>query len=163
MLMAAGVVGAAVPLQAGTNAQLARYVAHPLWSSCVSLAVSLLVGLVVILALRLPLPRPASVAAAPAWVWTGGIYGIVFLVTSMVVAPRLGAAAFMVAVIGGQVLASLVIDRFALVGFEQRAITPWRMAGVVLILAGILLMQVSTGGEGAKAAAPGETSGQPPA
>ena len=163
MLLAAAVVGAAVPLQAGTNGQLARIVGHPLWATSISLVVSLVLALAASFALRLPLPRLAAVASAPAWVWFGGFYGFVFLVTSMVVAPRLGAAVFMVAVIGGQVVASLLIDRFALAGFEQRAITPWRLAGVAFIIAGIVLMQVGPGGNTAKPAAASKPSGLPPA
>lgn len=163
MLLAAAVVGAAVPLQAGTNAQLARVVGHPLLATSISLTVSLVLALAVSIALRLPLPRPAAMLAAPAWVWFGGFYGFVFLVTSMVVAPRLGAAVFMVAVIGGQVIASLLIDRFALAGFEQKAITPWRLAGVAFIIAGIVLMQVAPGQSGAKASTAARPSGPPPA
>jgi len=153
MLLATAIVGAAVPLQAGTNAQLARFAGHPLWATAISLIVSLVLALLVILALRLPVPRPAAMAGAPLWVWLGGLYGCVFLVTSLIVAPRLGAAVFMVAVIGGQVVASLLIDRFALAGFEQRIITPWRLAGVVLIIAGIVLMQVGANDTGARPSA----------
>lgn len=167
LLLAAALVGAAVPLQAGTNAQLAKVLCHPLWATAGSLTVSLTLTLAAIAISRVPVPRLGAIGAGPLWVWIGGLYGMIFLVTSLLVAPRLGAAAFMVAVIGGQVIASLLIDRFALAGFEQKPITPWRLAGVALIIAGIFFIQFNPGGGGkAKAEAsadPGDPSENPSA
>jgi len=162
LLLAAAIVGAAVPLQAGTNAQLAKVLGHPLWATAGSLSVSLTLTLTAIAVLRVPVPRLAAISAGPLWVWVGGLYGMIFLITSLLVAPRLGAAAFMVAVIGGQVIASLVIDRFALAGFEQKPITPWRLAGVALIIGGIFLIQFNPGGGGKAKADASAEPGNPP-
>jgi transporter family-2 protein len=51
--------------------------------------------------------------------------------------PRLGAAAFIAAVVGGQLLSSVLLDHFALLGLEPRAITPGRILGALMVIAGV--------------------------
>ncbi|MDQ4678446.1 DMT family transporter, partial [Stenotrophomonas maltophilia group sp. RNC7] len=54
---------------------------------------------------------------------------------------KLGAAGLMTAVIAGQILASIAIDYFGLVGFVPRSISGPRLLGTLLVMAGVLVMQ----------------------
>jgi bacterial/archaeal transporter family-2 protein len=58
-------------------------------------------------------------------------------------APRLRAVLLIAAVIAGQAIASLVVDHFGWVGFAEHPITPGRVAGVVPVAAGVLLVRAS--------------------
>lgn len=58
--------------------------------------------------------------------------------------PRLGAAGFIVCVIAGQVLSSLLIDQWGLMGLAQRPVNSLRLAGVGLIVVGMLVVQWGT-------------------
>ncbi|WP_409362285.1 DMT family transporter [Burkholderia contaminans] len=49
-----------------------------------------------------------------------------------------------VCVVAGQTLASLLIDRYGLMGLAQRLATPGRIAGVALIFAGMIVVQWQT-------------------
>ena len=69
------VAGALMPLQAGVNAQLARWVGHPVTASLVSFAVGTLALLAYSVAVRPQLPPLASLASAPWWAWVGGLPG----------------------------------------------------------------------------------------
>lgn len=63
---------------------------------------------------------------------------------ALVLTPTLGAASFIVSVIAGQMLASLLIDHFGLMGLASKPIRLWRVVGVMLILVGMLVVQVSS-------------------
>jgi transporter family-2 protein len=136
--------GAAVPFQAGSNATLGRLLGHPLWASLVSLGVSILMVIPALLVLRAPLPQLAALAQAPWWAWLGGVAGVAYITAALVLTPRLGAAGFIVCVIAGQVLSSLLIDQWGLMGLAQRPVNSLRLAGVGLIVVGMLVVQWGT-------------------
>jgi transporter family-2 protein len=133
--------GALVPLQAGANAALGRALGHPLWATMISLAVSAICIVPVMLALRVSGPSFASLADQPKWIWIGGVVGVIYITAALMLAPKLGAASFMTAVIAGQVLASLAIDYYGLVGFEAKSLSPSRLIGAAVVVAGVLVMQ----------------------
>ena len=133
--------GALMPLQAGVNAQLARWVGHPVTASLVSFAVGTLVLFAYSAATRPPLPTLEALAAAPWWVWGGGLLGSVFVTAAAAFAPRLGAATFISVTIAGQVLVSILLDHFGAVGFAARPVTPLRLLGALLLVGGVLLVR----------------------
>ncbi|HEX8190335.1 MAG TPA: DMT family transporter [Pyrinomonadaceae bacterium] len=135
------VAGALMPLQAGVNAQLARWVGHPVTASLVSFAVGTLALFAYTAAARPQFPALASLASAPWWVWAGGLFGSVFVTAAAAFAPRLGAATFISVTIAGQVLVSILLDHFGFVGFAARPATAPRLLGALLLIAGVLLVR----------------------
>ncbi|RWU25480.1 hypothetical protein DM813_07100 [Pseudomonas alkylphenolica] len=136
--------GAAVPFQAGSNAALGRLLGHPLWATLVSLGVSVLMVIPALLVMRAPLPQIGALAQAPWWTWLGGVAGVAYITAALMLTPRLGAAGFIVCVIAGQVVSSLVIDQWGLMGLAQRPVNGLRLAGVGLIVLGMLVVQWGT-------------------
>ncbi|CAN7495830.1 DMT family transporter [Mesorhizobium sp. LjRoot246] len=141
LLVAALLAGAAVPFQAGANAMLGRLLGHPLWATFVSLGVSVVLIVPVMIAFRLPVPSVGMALKGPWWIWIGGAAGVVYITAALLLAPRLGAASFIVAVIAGQMVASLVIDHFALMSFAHRPVNIARFAGLAFIIAGLVVTQ----------------------
>lgn len=135
------VAGALMPLQAGVNAQLARWVGNPVVASLVSFAVGTLALFAYSAALRPQLPALGALAGAPWWVWVGGLLGAVFVTAAAAFAPRLGAATFISITIAGQVLVSVLLDHFGAVGFAERPVTPLRLLGALLLVAGVLMVR----------------------
>jgi bacterial/archaeal transporter family-2 protein len=134
--------GALMPLQAGVNAQLARWVGGSAAAAAlVSFAVGTLGLFVYCVALRAEVPTWSVLASAPWWVWFGGLLGAVFVTAAASLAPRLGAATFISLAIAGQMLVSILLDQFALVGFASRPATPLRLLGALLLVAGVLLIR----------------------
>jgi transporter family-2 protein len=133
--------GALMPLQAGVNAQLARWVGHPVTASLVSFAVGTLALFAYTAAARPQLPTLSAVASAPWWVWAGGLLGSVFVTAAAAFAPRLGAATFISITIAGQVLVSILLDHFGAVGFAARPVTAPRLLGALLLVVGVLLVR----------------------
>lgn len=74
---------------------------------------------------------------------------------------RLGASTFIVCVVAGQMLASLLIDHYGLMGLAQRLATPGRIAGVALIFAGMIVVQWQTPTPRVPAATGDATAAQP--
>lgn len=132
--------GALVALQAPVNAMLARAVNSPVNAALVSFAVGLVALAAVVLALGVR-PNPAAVRALPWYGWTGGLYGAVFVAVAAFAAPRMGVTYFLMVAIAGQLAMALVLDKLGAFGLPVAEITPQRLAGVLLVLAGAWLVQ----------------------
>lgn len=142
LILAAVITGAVVPFQAGANAALGRSLGHPLWGTLVSLCVSFACIVPVMLAAKVQAPTLLNLAQAPRWIWIGGIVGVVYITGALMLAPKLGAAGFIMAVIAGQMLASIVIDQWGLVGLPQKPVSWSRIAGLGLTFLGLVVMQL---------------------
>lgn len=140
-LVFALLAGAMLPIQFGINAQLAQWVGGSLRAALVSFVVGAAGLLLVVLVAARGWPDRAG--DAPWWVWTGGLLGAFYVVGSIVTAPKLGAATLVALILAGQAIASLLVDHFGWVGFEESPITPLRLAGVLLLAAGVVLVRVS--------------------
>lgn len=143
-LLIALLAGAAVPFQAGSNAALGRLLGHPLWAAGGSLLVSLMMLVPALLLMRAPMPQLQNLAQAPWWAWLGGVAGVIYITAALVLTPRLGAAGFIVCVIAGQVLSSLLIDQFGLMGLPEKPVNLPRLLGVAMIVGGMLVVQWGT-------------------
>ncbi|HEY7707980.1 MAG TPA: DMT family transporter [Gaiellaceae bacterium] len=140
-LVFALLAGTMLPIQFGINAQLAQWVGGSLRAALVSFVVGAAGLLLVVLVAARGWPDRAG--DAPWWVWTGGLLGAFYVVGSIVTAPKLGAATLVALILAGQAIASLLVDHFGWVGFEESPITPLRLAGVLLLAAGVVLVRVS--------------------
>ena len=134
--------GAMLPFQAGVNAQLAEYVGSPLRAALVSFVVGALVLLPVVALFARGLPSGERIDAAPWWVWLGGALGAFYVAGSITSAPRLGAVTLIGVILAGQALASLVVDHFGMVGFDEHPATIGRIAGMLLIALGVLFVRL---------------------
>ena len=134
-------VGVFLPLQAGINAELRIWIGHPLQAALVSFVVGTLALLLLNLGLRLPIGGTENLGGAPWWVWVGGLLGATYVTMTVVLAPRLGAAAMLGAVMTGQLIGSLLLDHYGAVGYPVRPISLERVGGAVLLLLGVLLIQ----------------------
>jgi bacterial/archaeal transporter family-2 protein len=134
--------GVVLPLQVGLNGELSRWVGSPVRASLISFAVgTILLGLLTAVAFR-GWPSPGKLADVPWWAWLGGALGAFYVVGSIITGPRIGAVAFVAAVVAGQSVASVVLDNYGWAGFAERAITPGRILGLVLLAAGVTLVRV---------------------
>lgn len=139
-IAAAFVSGTLVALQAPTNAMLSRAVGSPVNAALISFGVGFLALVVAVLALGIR-PNPAEVRALPWYAWTGGLYGAVFVAVAAFAAPRIGITPFLTISIAGQLAMALVLDHFGAFELPRTEISPMRLAGIVLVLAGVFLVR----------------------
>jgi transporter family-2 protein len=129
--------GIAVALQPSINSRLAQRVGV-LESSCISFAVGTLVLLLAALVAGQGGFR--QLAAVRGWELTGGLLGAFFVTLTIVVVPRLGTAAAMAATIAAQLGTGLLLDHYGLFGLRTVPLTGPRALGVMLLLAGAVLV-----------------------
>lgn len=141
LFLMALISGALVPFQGGANAALGRALGHPLWAAVASLIVSLTCILPALIALRVPMPDLGTAVSQPKWIWIGGLVGVIYVTAAIFLMPTMGAAGFMIAVIAGQLIGALLIDRLGLMGLAPKPIDLWRVLGAGLVLGGALLFQ----------------------
>ena len=137
------VAGAVVALQPGINGVLSKRLDHPIQASVISFTVGWLALIGTCLALGQRLPRPSMAAGAPWWLFIGGgLVGSFFVTTALIVAPKIGASIWLALVVAGQMVASLLLDHFALLGFPKAEISWVRVLGAVLVVGGVGLLSV---------------------
>jgi len=102
-------------------------------------AVQLVLSLAILLAVRAGTGGLSDAFRTPAWMWLGGLMGLVVVFTITFAQPRIGATATIGILIAGQLVMGAVIDRFGLFGVEQIAISWPRAVGIVLLGAGAAL------------------------
>lgn len=70
----------------------------------------------------------------------GGLLGAIYVANALVAVTAIGAGGVAALTVAGQLVASVAIDRLGLFGLEQVALTPERVVGVILLLAGTILV-----------------------
>lgn len=133
-------VGALLSVQVGMNAALRAAFGHAAYAALVNFAIGTLGLLAFAFAVRAPLPAGAQLAGAPWWAWLGGLFGALYVASSAVLGPQLGAATLTALVVGGQMLSALVIDHYGLIGFPEHPVSLARLLGAVLVVGGVVLL-----------------------
>ena len=132
--------GAMNTVQAGANAQLRKSLDQPVVAG-LAVYVTGMLGLLVIL----PFVRSGQwewsrVMQAPWWAWFGGVLSIISTMAGVLLARKLGSAAFTAATLTFSLLCSVLLDHFGWVGFEVHRASPLRITGCALLLSGLALV-----------------------
>ncbi len=141
LLPLALLAGAALPIQFSINAQLRNAVGGPVMAAAISFVVGTLCLLVAFVVSRQPLPRGTRLADAPWWVWTGGALGATYVLLSIILLPRIGAATTVGLIVAGQMVTALVLDHYGLLSVPVHRISVVRVLGALLVIAGVGLLQ----------------------
>jgi len=132
--------GALIAAQAPVNARLRLALASPLGSALVSFVIGSLLLLVAVAAVSDGRAVLGGLGGGPWWAYLGGAFGAVFVVATLVAAPRIGVTATFVAVIAGQVAAAALIDRFGWLGQRAIPLHPERVAALALLVVSLVLL-----------------------
>jgi transporter family-2 protein len=130
--------GGLIALQAPINAGLGRST-----GSLPAALASFAIGTVALAAIVLLSGKAGGLSSTfdVSWYYLlGGFLGAVYVTNALIAVSVIGAGGVAAATITGQLIASVVIDRLALFGLDQVALTPERVLGVALLLAGTVLV-----------------------
>ena len=86
-------------------------------------------------------PSAQMIAALPWWVVFGGLIGVFVVAGSAAIVPITGVALFSVCMISGLLLGSVILDHIGAFGLTVRQISPMRITGVLLALAGVMFVR----------------------
>ena len=136
------IAGGLVALQAPTNALLAKAGGSAVLAALISFTVGTVALLLVWLASG---NRPATepFAALPWYAWLGGLYGAVFVAVAAFAAPKIGLTSLITIGIAGQVAMALLLDHVGAMGLAREPINIGRLAGALMVLAGVVLVRRS--------------------
>ena len=140
-LLLAVLAGAMMPTQAALNNKMAAVVDSPILAAFISFFVGTLALFVYVLASGTPIGNLSSIKEAPPVAWIGGLLGAFFVTMTVLLAPRLGVAMTFSLIIAGQMLVTIVIDHFGLLGMPVQAVSLPRVAGILLVTAGVVLIR----------------------
>lgn len=133
--------GMGLTLQAAVNSRLREAVGVPVLSALISFGVGA-AALALMLALGiLGRARPLELSGSPWWMWIGGLFGAFYVVLAVIGVPKVGSAVVIACAVFGQMAAALVLDSFGWLGVPRAPLSLWRIAGAVLVVAGVLLIQ----------------------
>ena len=131
-------VGGLIALQPAVNAGLGRATGN-----IAAALVSFVIGTALLAAIVVIAGQAGGLGSAgdvPWYYLLGGVLGAAYVFTALVTVSSIGAGGVAAATITGQLTASIVIDRLGVLGLEETPITIERVVGVVLLLAGTLLI-----------------------
>lgn len=84
----------------------------------------------------------AASRGLPRGYWGAGLLGLLYIAASGYGVTRLGVGVTVAVVVAGQLLASLGLDAAGMLGVPRRPITTGRLAGAILLVAGVALIRL---------------------
>lgn len=133
--------GASALLQQVVLANLRTALGSAYWAILSSYIVGTLAMIVVVIAMREPIFTMSAVAKSSPVSWAAGVFGVIYIVLSIMLIPRLGAATVLALLVAGQLLAAIAFDHFGVFGLEKHPVDAYRAAGAVLLIAGVMLIR----------------------
>lgn len=137
--------GTIFTVQSAVNGRLRTVTANPIFASLASFSTGVLTLLILIPLFHLfgiyEIPAFERILQIEPWMLMGGIIGTVLVVGSILIPKRIGFASYFSMLVTGQLVGSVICDAIGLFGAEVHMPGPARILGVILLLAGALLVQ----------------------
>lgn len=86
--------------------------------------------------------RRAFTTSAPWWMWSGGILGAIIVYGNAWLIPLIGVSVFMMTLLIGQLLLSLLMERNGWLGAPKKHISIVQILGIIIMLAGVTLIKL---------------------
>lgn len=138
------VFGFAPPLQTTINSGLSQQMHSSLFASLISFTVGTIALFILTLifnrSLKIKITQPDIGQIKPLY-FIGGILGVVFVTSNIILMPFLGAALTTIIAMLGQMLMGVIIDHFGL-GVHKSPITLRKFSGLIAIAIGIILLRL---------------------
>jgi len=135
------ILGALLPVQAIINARLSKVVSSSIVTAFISFAVGTIALFFYLLISRQIHFQDIPFRQSPWWIWIGGLLGTFYVAGIVVLVPRLGVALSFSLVIAGQMMIAILFDHFGWLGISIREISFGKIAGAILLIAGVFLIR----------------------
>ncbi|HJU46767.1 MAG TPA: DMT family transporter [Gaiellaceae bacterium] len=136
--------GAVLPVQGAVNARLDADLHAPIavgaFSFLIATAAMAFTVAAIVSVGGANRPSLAALPRVPWWGWLGGLVGATYVTSVFLLIPRLGAAPVVALTVGGQQIASVLVDRLGLLRLPRRQVPRLRLVGVTVLLVGVLLV-----------------------
>ncbi len=140
-LIFAIVAGLVLPIQAGLNARMAKNIGHPIFATTISFMVGTISLIAYSIAARLPTDQLKNFTQASWSEWIPGALGAFYVAATVILVPKLGAALTFALIIAGQMIISVILDHYGLIGIPLKQVSMGRIAGILLLIIGVILIR----------------------
>jgi transporter family-2 protein len=147
LVAAALAVGGLLAVQGAANLQLSSAVGSPVGASTLQLGIAAVL-LVALAAAAGTLPAVELLPRVEPWHLLGGLASALYITAGILLFPRLGALASVGLFVTGQLLVSVTMDAFGLLGVRQVGLEPASVAGALAAVAGMALIVRAQGPAG---------------
>ena len=130
-----------IAVQAVVNTRLGRELGNPFLGTLISFLIGTLAIALYCVATRAAIPATETLARIPWWAWIGGLLGAFFVTVVITTTPKIGVGSLVGLTVGGQMLMAVCLDHFGRLGLARHPITPGRLLGMALLIAGVVLLK----------------------
>jgi transporter family-2 protein len=135
--------GSLIPLMAILNAGLARAVGGQVQATVTLFATGLIASLLLALITAVRLPHLQALVRVAPHQYAGGIIVGFYVLSITFLAPRFGVGNAILFAVTAQLITSALIDHFALAGAALRPLTMMRAVGLLIVITGVVITQIS--------------------
>ena len=135
--------GALIPLMGILNAGMARAAGGPIQATVLLFVTGLAAALVLALVTMTRMPDIGTLMRIPPAHYAGGLIVGFYVVSITFLAPRFGVGNAILFAVSAQLVTAAVIDHFALAGAVGRPLNAIRLIGLAVVVAGVVLTQLS--------------------
>lgn len=135
-------LGILVALQAGVNTALSAGIASTVWAAIISFSVGLMALLLYAALTQSPVPIKKITSMSP-YLFIGGALGAAYVLSVIVLFPKIGAVNIVIFTVMGQMFFSLLVDHFGWFGTAQSPINWQKVAALIIMLLAVLWFQKS--------------------
>ncbi|MCU4311522.1 DMT family transporter [Acinetobacter variabilis] len=132
-------IGVLLTLQTAVNTQLKEYLYSPIQAAFFSFLIGTIVLAGIVLFQSHLKPSLQELMTVPWYLWLGGFLGVYAISMSIYAAPKMGFLTLTGMIIFGQMVMSMIVDQFGLLGNEKMPVNWQRLLGGVVIFIGVLL------------------------
>jgi transporter family-2 protein len=133
-------IGLLVPLQAIINSKLSANIGGSTQAALISFTGGFLIFALVGIFNYANLPSLATVMKQPPMLLSGGIIGAVFVLSAIIIVPKLGSTSWIALIVTGQLISSMILDHYGMLGLDVKLITLQKVLGAVLLLIGSFMV-----------------------
>lgn len=133
------IAGVMIVMQAPINARLGEMMGGPLVAAFLSFLIGGIALAITLIVMRKPI-LIENISQTSPWLWIGGLLGAFLVFSSIYAVPKIGALAMISLVVGGQILATLIVDHYGFLLPKPFPITPMRVMGALCLIAGIAMI-----------------------
>lgn len=132
-------IGIGLPIQTSINTRLKNTVGSPFVASLISFSIgTIFLAVITLIKNGNLLISLKTIMKEPLWIWIGGLLGVIYLTSNILLFPKLGSVQTAIMPIMGQIIMGLLIDNFGLFDSPVESLTTMRIFGAVLVVIGVI-------------------------
>jgi transporter family-2 protein len=137
------VAGMMLPVQVGLNHKLGKALESAEFATLVSFIVGSIGMFLYMLVTKQNFNNFTNAFSIDWYAWLGGLLGAFYVAVTIMMAPKLGIALTFGLIVTGQMIMSLALDHFGLLGIQVHHINLQKVFGALLLIAGVVVIRNS--------------------